>query len=387
MRGWPRAGGMTLSPALRPLALLLIVAAATAAPRAPRIRCVEWGRSAAGEAVDLCTLSGRGGLEARIATFGAALVSLDVPNGAGSKTDVLLGYDDLTSYERGGVYGAVIGRYANRIGSNGSFPLNGRTVELQRATPDQKIVLHSGASGFQKKIWRGEAHDGEEPSLTLTLISPDGEGGFPGTLTTTVTYTVTRTNTLRLDYRAVSDAVTVANLTNHAYFALQGEGRGDITNQRLQLFADRYTPAAADNLPTGELAPVAGTPLDFRTPVRLGDVLDSSFEQIALRRGLDLNMVVNGAAGRLRRAARVSDPATGIVMDVSTTQPGIQVYTTNVTRPTVGKGGKPYGNHAAICLETQHYPDSPNHPEFPSTIVSPSAPLHEVTEYRFSVRR
>jgi aldose 1-epimerase len=285
------------------------------------------------------------------------------------------------------VYGAVIGRYANRIGSNGTFPLDGRIVQLDRANPDQKIVLHSGASGFQKKVWRAEAHDGADPRLTLTLVSPDGEGGFPGALTTTLTYTVTRDNALRLEYRAVPDRRTVVNLTNHAYFALQGERRGDIANQRLEVFADRYTPARADNLPTGAIAPVAGTPLDFRAPVRLGDVLDSTFEQIALRRGLDINMVVNGPAGRLRRAARLSDPDTGIVMEVSTTQPGIQLYTNNVTRATSGKGGKQYGNHAAICFETQHYPDSPNRPEFPSTVVTPSAPLHEVTIYKFSIRR
>lgn len=367
--------------------LLLLVVATGAAPQVTRIHRVPWGQTTAGEPVDLYTLSGRGGLDVRITTFGAVLVGLDVPTRAGSKTDVLLGYDDLRSYEQGGVYGAVIGRYANRIGSGGSFPLNGRTIQLQRATPEQKIVLHSGASGFQKRVWHAEAHDGDEPSLVLTLVSPDGEGGFPGTLTSTITFTVTRNNTLRLDYRAVSDAVTVANLTNHAYFALQGEGRGDIAHQHLQVFADRYTPAAADNLPTGDIAPVAGTPLDFRTPVRLGDILDSPFEQIALRRGLDLNMVITGRAGRLRPAARVSDAVSGIVMDVSTTQPGMQVYTTNVTRQTVGKGGKSYGNHAAICLETQHYPDSPNHPGFPSTVVSPSAPLHEVTEYRFSITR
>jgi aldose 1-epimerase len=373
------------APGRHALALLLILWATTAAQRAPRVRHVEWGRTAAGEQVDLYTLTGRGGLEARIATFGAVIVGLDVPNRAGSRTDVMLGFDDLASYERGGVYGAVIGRYANRIGSNGSFPLNGRTIQLERAAPDQKVVLHSGASGFQKKVWHAEARDGDEPRLTLTLISPDGEGGFPGSLTTTVTYTVTRDNALRLEYRAVSDAATVVNLTNHAYFALQGEGRGDISDQRLQVFADRYTPAAPDNLPTGEIATVTGTPLDFRMPVRLGDVLDSPFEQIALRRGLDINMVVYGPPGRLRRAARISDPVTGIVMDVSTTQPGLQLYTNNVTRATSGKGGKSYGNHSAICFETQHYPDSPNHPDFPSTIVRPSSPLREETVYAFSV--
>jgi aldose 1-epimerase len=347
---------------------------------------VDWGTTTAGEKVDLYTLNGRGGLVARISNFGGVIVALDVPNRQRSKTDVMLGFDDFASYERGGVYGAVIGRYANRIGSSGTFPLAGRTVQLERASPDQKVVLHSGASGFQKRVWRAEPHEGPDPSLTLTLVSRDGDGGFPGTLTTRVTYTVTRDNALRLEYRAASDRPTVANLTNHAYFALQGEGRGDILSQRLEVFADRYTPAAPDNLPTGEIATVAGTPLDFRAPVRLGDVLDSPFEQIALRRGLDLNWVVNGRPGALRRAARLSDPDTGIVMDVSTTQPGVQLYTNNVMRATTGKGGRPYGNHSAICFETQHYPDSPNRPEFPSTVVTPSAPLHEVTVYRFSIR-
>lgn len=369
------------------LALVLLLCVTASAQRKPRISRRDWGTTAAGEKVDLYTLAGRGGLEARIATFGAVIVGLDVPGRTGAKTDVMLGYDDLASYERGGVYGAVIGRFANRIGNGAAFPLDGRVVQLTKANPNQQIILHSGAAGFQKKVWRAEAHDGDEPSLTLTLVSPDGDGGFPGTLTTTVTYTVTRDNALKLDYRATTDRPTVVNLTNHAYFALQGEGRGDIANQRLQVFADRYTPAAPDNLPIGVIAPVAGTPLDFRKPVRLGDVLDSPFEQIALRRGLDLNFVVNGQPGRLRPAARITDPGTGIVMEVMTTQPGVQLYTNNVMRPTVGKGGREYGNHAAICFETQHYPDSPNRPEFPSTVVTPSAPLHEVTVYRFRVGR
>jgi len=370
------------------LAVCVALAAELAAATEPRsIVRREWGTTARGERADLYTLTGRGGLEARITNFGAVIVGLDAPDRRGGKTDVVLGYDDLASYERGGVYGAVIGRFANRIGNDGRFPLDGRVVQLERANPSQKVVLHSGASGFQKRVWRAEPRDGAEPSLRLTLVSPDGDGGFPGTLTASVTYTVTRDNALRLEYRATTDRPTIANLTNHAYFALQGEGRGDITHQRLELSADRYTPATPDNLPTGELASVAGTPLDFRTPVRLGDVLDSSFEQIALRRGLDLNFVITGRAARLRRAARLTDPDTGIVMEVLTTQPGIQVYTTNVGRPTIGKGGKPYGNHAAICLETQHYPDSPNRPEFPSTVITPTTPLHEVTVFAFSTRR
>ena len=345
---------------------------------------VEWGTTAKGERVELFTLTGAGGLEARISNFGGVIVSLLVPNTSGSKTDVMLGYDDLASYEKGGVYGAVIGRYANRIGSNGTFVLDGKSIQLERANPDQKIVIHGGTAGFQKKVWQAQMHDGVEPSLTLTVISPDGDGGFPGKLTTTLVYTVTRDNALTLDYRATSDRATVVNLTNHAYFALQGEGHGEIADQQMQVFADRYTPCSLDNLPTGEVVSVAGTPLDFRIPVRLGDVLDSSFEQIAWRRGLDINMIVNGTPGTLRPAALLGDPTTGVVMEVSTTQPGMQIYTDNIARPVTGKGGKSYGNHFAVSFETQHYPDSPNRPEFPSTVVTPSTPLHEVTVFKFS---
>ena len=344
----------------------------------------DWGTTAKGEKVEIYTVTGTGGLEARISNFGGVIVTLNVPNRNGSKTDVMLGYDDLASYEKGGVYGAAIGRYANRIGSNGTFPLDGKTIQLERGNPDQKIVIHGGTAGFQKKVWHAEMHDGTEPSLTLTVVSPHGDGGFPGALTTTLVYTVTRDNALTLDYRAVSDRPTVVNLTNHAYFALQGEGNGDVSDQRMQVFADRYTPSSPDNLPTGDIALAAGTPLDFRKRVRLGDILDSRFEQVALRRGLDINMIVNGTPGVLRPAARISDPKTGIVMEVFTTEPGMQLYSDNVTGTVPGKGGKPYGNHYSMSFETQHYPDSPNRPEFPSTVVTPSTPLHEVTGYKFS---
>ena len=365
------------------LGALLLCACLSAQTRLGISRA-EWGTTVRGEKVAIYTLVGAGGLEARISNFGGVVVTLNVPNRNGSKTDVMLGYDDLASYEKGGVYGAVIGRYANRIGNNGSFLLGGKTIQLERASPEQKIVIHGGTAGFHKKVWHAEMHDGPEPSLELTVVSPDGDGGFPGVLTTTLIYTVTRDNALRLDYRAVSDRPTVVNLTNHAYFALQGEGNGDISEQRMQVFADRYTPSDADNLPTGAIASVANTPLDFRTPVRLGDILDSSFEQIARRAGLDINMIVNGMPGVLRPAARITDPTTGIVMEVLTTQPGMQLYSDNVTRTTLGKRGKPYGNRYSMSFETQHYPDSPNRPEFPSTVVTPSTPLHEVTVYKFS---
>lgn len=373
---------MSLAPLL--LGTVLLCACASVQAR-PGITAVNWGRTTRGEQVFLYTLTGAGGLEARISNFGGVIATLNVPNRSGSNTDVMLGFDDLASYETDGVHGAVIGRYANRIGSNGTFVLDGKTIQLERASPGQKIVIHGGTAGFHRKVWQARMQDGPEPRLELKVVSPDGDGGFPGILTTTLLYTVTRDNALRLEYRAVSDRPTVANLTNHGYFALQGEGNGDIAEQRIQVFADRYTPTTPDNLPTGEIAPVAGTPLDFRNPVRLGDILDSRFDQIARRGGLDINMIVNGTPGELRRAARISDPKTGIAMEVLTTQPGVQLYSNNVMRTTRGKGGKLYGNHSSMSFETQHYPDSPNRPEFPSTVVTPSRPLHEVTVYRFSI--
>jgi aldose 1-epimerase len=250
-------------------------------------------------------------------------------------------------------------------------------------------VIHGGTAGFHNKVWTPKIQDGPEPSLILALESPDGDGGFPGKLAVTVTYTVTRNNELKVDYHAEAiGGPTVANLTNHSYFALQGEGNGDISDQMIQVFADRYTPADADILQTGEILPVDGTPLDFRKPVRLGDVLHSSFPQIAMREGLDINFVVNGKPGMLRPAARLSDPHTGIVLEVATTQPCVLLYSDGIGERTVtGKGGKIYRTFYAMSLETQNYLDAVNHPEFPatpSTILVPGKPLHEVTVFKFS---
>lgn len=307
-------------------------------------------------------------------------------------TDVELGFDDFAAYFRkDSIYGALVGRYVGRISHGGSFPLNGKTYQLEKTNREEKFVIHGGTAAFSNKLWTARMQDGEEPSLTLTLESPDGDGGFPGTLVTTVTYTVTRNNELKLDYRASAvDRPTVANLTNHSYFALQGEGNGDISEQTIQVFADKYTPADADNLETGEILPVNGTPLDFRKPVRLGDVLHSSFPQIAMRQGLDMNFVVNGKPGTLRPAAKLADPHTGIVMEVSTTQPCIQLYSDGIgDRTVVGKAGKTYRSFYAMSIETQNYLDAVNHPNFPatpSTVVMPGKPLHEVTVFKFSSR-
>ena len=364
----------------------LAAAALVATPvRAANITVRDWGVTEKGVPVQLYTLKGARGLEARITNFGAVLTDLIVPTRDGRKVDILLGFDDFKSYERGGVYGALIGRYAGRISRGGSFTLNGKTYQLQKTNPDARFVIHGGTARFHRKLWHAEMKDGVEPSLSLTMASPDGDGGFPGLLVTTVTYTMTRDNGLKIDYQAVAPQTTIANLTNHAYFALQGEGNGDISSQTLQVFADRFTPQDADNLVTGEIASVEGTPLDFRKPKRLGDVLTLPYPQIAMRRGIDISMIINGKPGTLRPAARLVDSGTGVAMDVLTTQPAMQLYSHNVgAGSSVGKGGKTYRAFYALCLETEGYLDAVNQPHFPSPEVGPGKPMHEVTIFRFS---
>jgi aldose 1-epimerase len=371
---------------------LLAVAGLTMLPfgaaQAQNATAQDWGTSQSGEKVSLFTLKSGNGLEARITNYGGRIVSLYVPNKQGGKTDVQLGYDDFAAYEKAGdFYGALVGRHVGRISHGGSFALNGKTYQLEKKDPNAPFVIHGGTAGFNRKVWKAQMHDGPEPSVTLTLVSPDGDGGFPGVLTTTVTYTVTRDNALRLEYRATADRPTVANFTNHAMFALQGEGNGDVSDQTMQIFADRFTPADASNLVTGEILPVDGTPADFRKPVRVGDVQHSDFPQIAMRKGIELEMVINGTPGTLRPAAQMIDPKTGIVMDVSTTHPCVVVWGHLIgDRTVIGKGGKPYRNFDAMSFETQGYLDAVNHPNFPSTVVTPQKPMHEVTVFKFSTR-
>ena len=358
------------------------------AAQARNITEEAWGTAQSGEKVSLFTLKSARGLEARITNYGGRIVSLYVPNKQGGKTDVQLGYDNFAAYEKAGdFYGALVGRYVGRISHGGSFTLDGKTYQLEKRDPNAPFVIHGGTAGFNRKVWQARMQDGAEPSLTLTLVSPDGDGGFPGVLTTTVTYTVTSDNALRLEYRATSDRPTVANFTNHAMFALQGEGNGDISDQTMQIFADRFTPADAGNLVTGEILPVDGTPADFRKPVRVGDVQKSDFPQIAMRKGIELEMVINGKPGMLRPAARMTDPKTGIVMDVSTTHPCVVVWAHLIgDRAVTGKGGKVYRAFDAMSFETQGYLDAVNHPNFPSTVVTPQKPMHEVTVFKFGTR-
>ena len=372
--------GFSLASTLLAAALL-----ATAPARAANITAADWGAMPDGQKVQLFTLKGAGGLEARITNYGARIVNLFVPDRKGGRTDIELGYDDVASYQKGGVFGAIVGRYAGRVSHGGTFPLEGKAVQLEKTDPAAKFVIHGGTAGFARKLWQARMRDGAEPSLVLTLVSPDGDGGFPGVVTTTVTYTLTRANEIRIDYDATSDRRTIVNLMNHSYFALQGEGNGDISNQTLQVFADKYMAQDADNLVTGAIVPVDGTPLDLRRPVRIGDVLNSPFDQIAMRGGLDIPLIINGTPGTLRPAAKLRDPGTGIEMDISTTHPVIQVYGDGIgTRTQVGKGGKTYRTYYSMSLETENYIDAPNHPNFPPSEVAPGRPYHETTVYRFN---
>jgi len=384
-------------------AALLVAPAAVAAPAwaAPEIkagiRAADWGTTQKGENVRLFTLTGKGGMVANITNFGGVVVDLMVPDRHGKPTNVVLGYDDLASYEKGGVYSALIGRYANRLSFK--FPVDGKIYEQPAPPPrpaspgaappaPRTYVQHGGSNGFQKRVWDAVAHDGPEPSLALTIKEADGTGGFPGNIMVTVTYTVRADNTLVLDYKGTTDRPTVMNLTNHFYFNLNG-GAKDISDERLTLFSSRYTPFDANAMPTGVIASVTGSAYDFTKPVRIGDRLDlpdvvQTVADGVRIPGYDTSLLTDGVVGQLRPAARVDDPDTGIVMVTFTTQPGLELYTDNIRNQVKGRKGALYGNHWAISLETQRAADTPNHPNFTSAEVTQDRPLHEVTEYRFS---
>ncbi|MES2709598.1 MAG: aldose epimerase family protein [Verrucomicrobiota bacterium] len=352
----------------------------------PSIQKSAFGKSASGMPVDLFTLTNTGGLEARITNFGGILVSLKVPDAAGNREDVVLGFDTLAEYEGEHPYfGAIIGRYGNRI-AFGKFTLGGQ--EFQLPVNNNAHSLHGGKTGFDKKIWKVEKAEVSDGSavLELSYVSPDGEEGYPGTLSCTVTYTLTPANELRMDYTAVTDKTTVVNLTNHSYFNLAGTGSGSIGGHQLQLFCESWTDTDRDLIPTGIIAPVRDTPFDFLTPHAIGERIDTpGVPALEYGAGYDHNFVIDGEPGKLRPAARVSDPGSGRVMECLTTEPAVQLYTANhMTRPIQGKDGRTYEKRGAFCLETQHYPDSPNHASFPSTVLKPGAEYRTTTVYRFS---
>jgi aldose 1-epimerase len=372
------------------LAITLAGAAIAAAQQKteikPGMKMESFGKTADGQEVQLFTLTNKNGIEAKITNFGGIVVSLKTPDRKGQLTDIVLGYDNLDGYVGDKAYlGALIGRYGNRI-AKGQFVLNGKTYQIP--LNDSPNALHGGPNAFNKKVWTAkDISTHSTPMLQLTYLSKDGENGFPGNLTTQVTYSLTSANELRIDYAATTDKDTVLNLTNHSYFNLKGEGQGDILQHEVRLNANKFTPVDATLIPTGELKSVQGTPFDFRKSTAVGARINMDDQQLKYGWGYDHNWVLNGiGAGQLVIAARVHEPTTGRVLEVLTDQPGVQFYTGNHLDGTIhGKGGKVYQQRAALCLETQHYPDSPNHPAFPSTELKPGQRFHSTTIYKFGV--
>ena len=343
--------------------------------------------TADGQSVNLYTLTNRNGMEARITNYGGIVVSLTAPDRNNKWADIVLGLNDLDSYLKGHPYfGALIGRYGNRI-AKGRFTLNG--VEYKLAVNNGENHLHGGIKGFDKVVWTAQSMRTKlGPALSLTYLSKDGEEGYPGNLKVKVVYTLTNNNELRIDYTASTDKDTVINLTHHSYFNLAGEGNGDILSHVLKLNASRFIPTDAGSIPTGEIRDVQGTPFDFRKPTAIGARINQDDEQIKFGGGYDHNWVIDGRAGVLRQAATAFEPTSGRVMDVWTTEPGVQFYTGNFLDGTLtGKSGKPYPRRSGFCLETQHYPDSPNQPKFPTTTLRKDAVYRSTTIYRFSSRK
>ena len=348
----------------------------------PRMTKTSFGKMPDGQSIDLYTLINRQGIKVTITNYGGRVVSLFAPDRAGRVADVVLGFDDLSGYlAQNPYFGALVGRYANRI-ANGEFKLEG--TEYHVPQNDGPNALHGGIRGFDKRVWTARDVSKENPSLELTYLSKDGEEGYPGNLSVKVIYSLTDNNELQIDYTATTDKDTVLNLTNHSYFNLAGQGNGNILNHQLTINADRFTPINSTLIPTGELRPVDGTPFDFRQPAAIGARINDDNEQMKFGRGYDHNFVVNHKGTGLVLAARVRDPESGRVMEVLTTQPGVQLYTGNFLDGTIhGKGGKVYGYRSALCLETQHFPNSPNQPNFPFAELKPGKTFQETTVYRF----
>lgn len=332
-----------------------------------------------GSAVDLYTLTNKDGLKVQLMTYGAILVSLDLPDRNGAFADCVLGYDAFDGYlKEGNYFGAIVGRYGNRI-AKGKFVLDGNTYTL--ATNNGQNHLHGGVKGFDKVLWKGEpVQDSTGVGVKFTYLSKDGEEGYPGNLEASVTYVLNDQNELIISYEAKTDKPTVVNMTHHSFWNLAG-GRRDVLGHELMLAADRYTPVDEGLIPTGELAAVAGTPMSFLESTAIGARIDQ------VPGGYDHNYVLSSGGGTMALAARVVDPESGRVMEISTVEPGIQFYSGNFLDGSIaGKGGQVYSKYWGFCLETQHFPDSPNHPDFPSTVLRPGETYKTTTIHKFSVK-
>lgn len=344
------------------------------------VESANFGLTKVGEATEIYTLKNKNGLIAKVSTFGATLVELHVPDRDGKLADIINGFDDVSGYEGEGnqYFGCTVGRVCNRI-AKGKFSLDGKEYTL--AINNDPNHLHGGnEKAICRQVWKAEVVDGKQ-AVTFSLTSPDGEEGYPGNLSMKVTYTLTDDNELRIDYEATTDQATPVNLTNHAYFNLGGAGSGTILGHELTLNSDQFTPTDDTLIPTGKIEPVAGTFLDFRTAHKIGERIPADDTPW---KGYDHNYIVRGKAGEQRLAARVKDPKSGRVMEIHTDKPGIQFYSGNFLKEQAGKGGKKYPHRGAFCLETQHFPDSVNHANFPSTILKPGETFRTTTVHKFS---
>ena len=374
----------SLAPAAAVAAFLgLLASPALCAENKAMIEKKPFGKTPEGKDVDLYVLTNAKGMVAKVMTYGAILTELDVPDRDGKVGDVVLGFDDLKGYLGGHpFFGATVGRVANRI-AKGKFTLDGKEYTL--ATNNGPNALHGGLKGFDKKLWQAEQVPAENGvAVKFTYRSPDGEEGYPGTLTASVTYTLTNDNELRLDYTATTDKATPVNLSNHSYFNLAGQGSGDVLGHELTLEAEKYTPVDETLIPTGKIESVQGKPLDFTTPHKIGERIK---EMRGNPGGYDHNFVLNGGGKKLAPAARVVEPKSGRVMEMLTTEPGVQFYTGNfLDGSNKGKGGAVYNKHAGFCLEAQHFPDSVNHANFPPVILRPGQTYKQTTVYKFSTK-
>jgi aldose 1-epimerase len=372
---------------LRRISLVLIVLLATVVAVDAQVTRESFGKTSDGQQVDLYTLRNTRGAEAKITNYGAIVTSLKVADRNGKFDDVVLGFNDFDSYLKNDPYfGAIVGRYGNRI-AKGRFTLSG--VEYKLATNNGENHLHGGIKGFDKVVWTGrELKSAAGPAVVMTYLSKDGEEGYPGNLNVRVVYTLTNNNELKIDYTATTDKDTVTNITHHSYFNLAAEGNGDILNHLVTINANRFVPTDAGSIPTGELKKVAGTPFDFLKPMAIGARINQDDEQLKFGNGYDHTWVINGRPGVMRLAATAYEATSGRVMQVWTTEPGVQFYTGNFLNGTLtGKSGKVYQRRFGFCFETQHYPDSPNHPAFPTTTLKKGQTFKSTTIYRFSSRR
>ena len=372
------------------MAMLRIVGGAAllalSVPAAAAVSIAPFGTSASGDQVQLVTLTNKDGMRVKVSTRGGTITEILAPDRTGKFANVVLGRPDFAAWEKAGGFNAITGRYANRI-DKGGFTIDGTFYKLPGANATTGVTIHGGPNGFANRIWKAEPF--ERPGVsgaTLTYVSADGENGFPGELTTHVAYSLSDSNVLRLEYTATTTKPTVVNLTNHAYFTIGGHAAGPVNDQMMQVFATKFNPNDERTVPTGEIKPVAGTGLDFRTPRRVGDSLYSADPQLFMARGLDHNFVLDKRPGDpLQLAVRLTDAKSGRRLEVRTTEPGVQVYSSNgLNGGTAGEGGRPLRQGDALAFETQHYPDSPNHPNFPSTVLRPSQTFHSITEFAFS---